>query len=153
MKLASAMRLGLIMLGAMARQRHRQVIHSLTSLLYDKEPLLEAFLNLLGNAVLAEALVRVDKILDENGQGCQMYVVLVGLGRYVRHYNGMRRQCPNAAVVACPPQGANDGFLQLVACTRNGGGFAAKTPIVINFGAEYDHASRLGADDPDMKRF
>ena len=125
----------------------------MSCLLYDQEPLLEAFLNLSGNAVLAEALVRVDKIMDEDGLATQIYAVLVGLGRYVRHYNGIRRQGPNAALVACPAEGSNDGFLRLVATTRNGGGIAAKTPIVINFGAEYEHGSRLGADDPEMKRF
>jgi len=68
-----------------AGQTSSKVIHNLSCLLYDQESLLEAFLNLSGNAVLAEGLVRVDRIMDEEGLHTHVYAVLVGVGRYVRH--------------------------------------------------------------------
>ena len=73
----------------------------------------------------------------------------------MRHYLGVRRAGPNTSLVVDVSSGANDGLLSLVARTRNQSGIAARSPLALNFGNEYNFAAtkEQDVDEPDAKKF
>ena len=73
----------------------------------------------------------------------------------MRHYLGVRRAGPNTSLVVDVSSGANDGLLSLVARTRSQSGIAARSPLALNFGNEYNFAATKEQDvgEPDAKKF
>ena len=127
-----------------------------TGLLYDSVASLTTFLSHGGNRVL------VDRLLEIRGLGLadetdgSLYMAITGVARYLRHYLGVRRGGPNAVLMVQTGNGCGDGLVKCVVQTRNGVGIAAKSPVVINYGNEYDiNVATLAAasDEGDAKRF
>ena len=99
---------------------------------------------------LRERVVRIGNVLNADGEPCSVYVVLTGLGRYLRHYLGVRRGGANVQICVNVGTGANDGLLTLKVKTRNQRGIAPKSPLVLNFGQQYEFAY---GDQPAPKKF
>lgn len=135
-------------------RREGEVLCPLRSLLFDAATALEGFLSEGGNKVFSDRLVRVDGcILAPSGGVSPVYVALVGVGRFLSHFAGVRKSGPNAKIEVNCGAGAGDGFLSLVVSTRNGVGIAARSQIVINFGNEFDLQFKPDLEEPDAKRF
>ena len=127
---------------------------SLRSLLFDSAGRLESFLSTAGNKFLGERLLKISGcLLDEGETGSDVYAVLVGCGRYLKHFLGIRKGGPNVEMVVDPSQGVSDKYLSLVVKARNNAGIAAKTQVVSNFGADWDVSVRHDLDEPDAKWF
>ena len=85
-----------------------------------------------------------------------LYMALTGAARYIRHYLGVRKGGPNAIFKVQTAKGCGDGLVTCVVQTRNGVGIAAKSPIVINYGNEYDVSvatTAAASDEGDAQRF
>ena len=76
--------------------------------------------------------------MQEDGNLQDVYASLVGAGRYMRHFLGLRKAGPDVALIADPGQGPSDSFLRLEDRTRNNVGIAARSIVVANFGVEWD---------------
>ena len=99
------------------------------------------------------SIVRIDNVmLDDADTVGSLYFVMTGVGRYLQHYAPLKKY-PNAILVVDTSAGVNDGLVNLVVRTRNKCGVAPGTPLVINYGMEYDHEG-VGAvvGQPDPKR-
>ena len=104
-----------------------EVICGVPQLLIDSWAKLQAFLGTAGNTALTDRLLKVtDVVLDEDGAPQSVFGVMVGAAGYIRHHAGLRRGGPNVALTASPMAGVGDGFVQLVARTRNHGGVRPK---------------------------
>ena len=127
-----------------------------TGLLYDSVASLTTFLSHGGNRVLVDRLLEIRGLgLADDTEG-SLYMAITGVARYLRHYLGVRRGGPNAVLVVQTGNGCGNGLLKCVVQTRNGVGIAAKSPVVINYGNEYDiNVATLAAasDEGDAKRF
>ena len=86
---------------------------------YENEALLTGFLNYPGNGALASPLMRIDGVLGVDGAPSSLYAVMVGLGRFVQHYQGIRKQGPNVVLQVDVSKGVNDGLVRVVASSRN----------------------------------
>jgi len=126
----------------------------LRGLLFDTLAGLESFLSEGGCKVLADRLVRVDGVeMDDSDSVSSLYMVMTGLGRFLRHFAGVRRSGPNAVIMVNCGTGAGDGFLSVAVSTRNRQGIAAHSPVVINYGNEYDLMFKADTEEPESKRF
>ncbi len=104
-------------------RREGDVSCGLSQLLFDSLQKLETFLSTGGNKILSDRLVKVTGVIsEEDGEPTDVYGALVGVGRFVNHYLGVRKGGPNVAIRASPGMGANDNFLTLEVCTRNHNG-------------------------------
>ena len=99
----------------------------LTGLVFDEVPKLMAVLAKYED--LRERVVRITNVLYGEGTPKSIYVVLAGLGRYTRHYLGIRRGGANVQLCVNAESGANDGLLTLKSKTRNQRGVAPKSPL------------------------
>ena len=99
----------------------------LTGLVFDCVPTLMAVLTKYED--LRERVVRITNVLDAEGLPKSVYVVLTGLGRYIRHYLGIRRGGANVQLCVNIGSGANDGLLAVKVATRNHRGIAPKSPL------------------------
>ncbi len=129
-----------------------QYICPLSAVFFDAHTALEAFLNAGGNKILGDRVVCIENVRRGPETGT-VWAVLVGAGRFLRHYLGVRRAGANATIELDLSKGAKDGCLGLRVRTRNGQGIAAKSPIVVNFGPGFDIARTAEADEPEMKKF
>ena len=79
---------------------------------------------------------------------------MTGIGRYVRHYSHVGAKLANVVLSVDLTAGTGDGFVQLIAKTRNRSGIAAGSVILLNFGVDYDHAAvtRVLADDAQQPK-
>ncbi len=135
-------------------RREGELVCLLRGLTFDSLKMLEQFLSEGGNRVLADRIVRVDGcILDPTGTVGPMFVALVGVGRFARHFLGAKRGGPNVELRVELAGGAGDGLLQLCVKTRNQAGIAAKGMIAVNLGSEFDLSFKADLDEPDAKRF
>ena len=89
----------------------RDTVCVLTGLVFDDVPKLMAVLTKYED--LRERVVRITNVLDAEGTPKSIYVVLSGLGRYTRHYLGIRRGGANVQLCVNVGSGANDGLLAL----------------------------------------
>ncbi len=128
------------------------IVCPLSALWFDTPGALESFLNIPANSILRDRLIQVDDVFHSEGRG-PIWGVLMGVGRYVRHYMGVRRAGPNAILTVDCSKGVRDGLVDLRVKTRNGQGIAARSPIVINYGSDYD-LTRIGEEEgQEAKRF
>ncbi len=144
---------GIINLHTLRPRREDDVICPLRCLAFDSLTKLEGFLSQGGNKLLADKLVKVAgcAVSDEEGKA-PVYTVLVGVGRYLRHFLGQRKG-PNCTIKVNNAVGVSDGFLSLQTRTRNSAGIASKSVLVIKFGPDYDLSIKPDLDEPDVKRF
>ena len=137
-------------------RREGDEICLVTGLLYDSVASLTTFLSRGGNRVLVDRLVEIRGLgLADETEG-SLYMAITGVARYLRHYLGVRRGGPNAVLMVQTGNGCGDGLVKCVVQTRNGVGIAAKSPVVINYGNEYDiNVATMAAasDEGDAKRF
>ena len=137
-------------------RREGDEICLVTGLLYDSVASLTTFLSHGGNRVLVDRLVEIRGLgLADETEG-SLYMAITGVARYLRHYLGVRRGGPNAVLMVQTGNGCGDGLVKCVVQTRNGVGIAAKSPVVINYGNEYDiNVATMAAssDEGDAKRF
>ena len=137
-------------------RREGDEICMVTGLLYDSVASLTTFLSHGGNRVLVDRLVEIRGLgLADETEG-SLYMAITGVARYLRHYLGVRRGGPNAVLMVQTGNGCGDGLVKCVVQTRNGVGIAAKSPVVINYGNEYDiNVATMAAssDEGDAKRF
>ena len=63
--------------------------------------------------------MRITNVLDAEGVANSVYVVLTGLGRYIRHDLGIRRGGAHVQLCAKVGSGADDELLALNVKTRN----------------------------------
>ncbi len=134
-------------------RRKGDVICGLSQLLFDNLQKLETFLSTGGNKILSDRLVKVTGVIsEEDGEPTDVYGALVGVGRFVNHYLGVRKGGPNVVIRASPGMGANDNFLTLEVCTRSHKGIAAHTVIAANFGVQWQDVLDDCGEQP-AKRF
>ena len=130
------------------------LVCSLPALLFDAIAKLEEFLSTAGNKYLSSRLAKISGCyLTEEDTASDVYAVLVGAARYLRHFLGLRKGGPNVAIVVNPSAGASDDFLSVVTSTRNNVGIAARGIVVANFGVDYSEAENVDFDEPDVKKF
>ena len=137
-------------------RREGDEICLVTGLLYDSVVSLTTFLSHGGNRVLVDRLVEIRGLGLEDETVGSLYMAITGVARYVRHYLGVRRGGPNAVLVVQTGNGCGNGLVKCVVQTRNGVGIAARSPVVINYGNEYDiNVATMAAasDEGDAKRF
>ena len=152
---------GVLTLCTLTARREGETICPISGLLFDTLASLESFLSEGGNKVMSDRIIRVDGvILDESGgvslesgDVSPVYMAVAGAARHMRHFAGVRKAGPNAVISVNTAKGAADGFLSLTVSTRNQAGVAARSPIVVNFGNEYDLAYQADSDEPEAKRF
>ena len=65
-----------------------------------------------------------------------VHCVLVGLGRLMRDYRGVRKH-PNVVFRVHAEKGPNDGFVEVVVRTHNACGIASGSELVADFGEHY----------------
>lgn len=119
-----------------AGRREGETILKLSCLWFDSDVSLNGFLRIPGNEGWRNKVVRVSGVKKE-GRPRDIYAVLVGVGQYINHYQGIKR-APNAQLVFSPHLGFSLGALSVVASNRNGTGIAPGVEILINYGLEYD---------------
>ena len=130
-----------------------EVVCGVSQLLFDSWAKLQAFLGTAGNTALADRLLKVtDVVLDEDGAPQSVFGVMVGAAGYIRHHAGLRRGGPNVAFTASPMAGVGDGFVQLVARTRNHGGIRPNSLLAADFGTDWV-ATEPTSDGPAAKKF
>ena len=140
-------------------RREGDEICFVTGLLYDSVASLTTFLSHGGNRVLVDRLLEIRGLGmadDTEGSLGSLYMAVTGVARFLRHYLGVRRGGPNAVLMVQTGMGCGDGLVKCVVQTRNGVGIAAKSPVVINYGNEYDiNVATMAAasDEGDAKRF
>ena len=137
-------------------RREGDEICFVTGLLYDSVASLTTFLSHGGNRVLVDRLVDIRGLGFADDTEGSLYMAITGVARYLRHYLGVRRGGPNAVLMVQTGMGCGDGLVKCVVQTRNGVGIAAKSPVVINYGNEYDiNVATMAAasDEGDAKRF
>ena len=123
-------------------RREGETLCLLPSLIFDSVPKLETFLSTGGNKILADRLIRITGVLvQEDAAPQDVFAALLGAGRYMRHFLGVRKAGPNVSLVAAPQHGATDKFLSLMVHTRNNVGIAARSIVVANFGVEWDSSA------------
>ena len=145
---------GVLTLYTSKARREGEELFPLRGLLFDTLAGLESFLSEGGCKVLADRLVRVDGVeMDDSDSVSSLYMVMTGLGRFLRHFAGVRRSGPNAVIMVNCGTGAGDGFLSVAVSTRNRQGIAARSPVVINYGNEYDLMFKADTEEPESKRF
>ena len=153
--------------------RDGDVVCTLGGVAYDSVENLRAFMN--GNPSgreLVGGLVRIDGVqhetLGDEGSASQslgdfspsapkfapIYFVMTGIGRYVRHHAQAGAKQANAVLSCNLGAGAGDGLVQLVVKTRNRSGIAAGSPVLLNFGMDYDHSvvSRVFAEEASQPK-
>ena len=90
---------GVLSLITLKARREGEVLCPLRSLLFDTLSSLEGFLSEGGNKVLADRIIRVDGVvLDEAGGVSPVYMAVTGIGRFLRHFAGVRKSGPNAII-------------------------------------------------------
>ena len=144
---------GVLSLVTLKARREGEELCPLRGLLYDSLTALESFLSEGGNKVLADRLIRVDGVADDTGGVSPVYMAVTGVGRFLRHFTGVRRSGPNAIINVDCSKGASDGFLSLVVSTRTKIGIAARSPVCINFGNKYDMLFKADSEEPEAKKF
>ena len=153
--------------------RDGDVVCNLGGLAYDSVETLRSFLNSNPSGrELVGGLVRIDGVqhetLGDEGSASQslgdfspsapkfapIYFVMTGIGRYVRHYAQAGAKQANAVLSCNLGAGAGDGLVQLVVKTRNRSGIAAGSPVLLNFGMDYDHSvvSRVFAEEASQPK-
>ena len=75
----------------------------------------------------------------------------------MRHYGALKK-APNTVLILNLAAGINDEMLTLAIRTKNKGGVARGTPLVLNYGLEFDHDvaltnATMDMTEPNMKRF
>ncbi len=105
-------------------RRDGDLICYLPSLFFDSEHAALKFLedNEMNHSFV-ERIVRITGVAD-GPRVIDVFAVQLGVGRYLHHYAGIRREA-NATIVAQPSNGTSEKCLSLVCQTRNGGGIAA----------------------------
>jgi len=140
--------------------RDGDVVCTIGGLAFDSIDNLRAFINTnpVGRDFLG-SLVRIDGVqhevlnaedgLGDSQQAAPIYFVMTGIGKYVRHYSQVGHKQANAVLTCHIGAGVCDGLLQLTVKTRNKSGIAAGSPILLNYGMDYDHAvvERMLAED------
>jgi hypothetical protein len=147
---------GVMHLVATKAFRENDKICDAAGLVFDSLDKLRAYLDAGDiNKVLVSVLIRIDGVHmneEDPPEVGSLYLAPTGAVRYARHYHPNKRS-PNAALSVDVAAGANDGLVSMVVRTRNKVGIAPGTPILINFGIDYDHeAATKVAGDPDTKR-
>ncbi len=144
-----------------AGKAHKEgdVVCSMAGLTFDSKAKLKEFLHagdvnkcLSSNMCQINGLVMSDEQPPKLGS---LFRVFTGLGRFVRPYGALKKS-PNVALVVNPGEGVNDGLVTLVVRTKNKGGVARGTPLVLNYGMEFDHDladSMATSGSPETKRF
>ena len=74
-----------------------ETICAATGILFDSIAMVRSFLARDGNALLADRMVMVENILQDDGSRCVVYCILTGAARHVHHYMGVRKAGSNAS--------------------------------------------------------
>ena len=112
-----------------------------TCMFFDDRNALNSFLALPGTTAWHNRVISIHNV-HRNGSPITIWAVMVGAARIVTHF-GRQRSCPNCVLVFEPAKGFNADSLHLVAQRPNRVGMSAHTPLLLNFGADFDiHAAR-----------
>ena len=135
-----------------------EIVCNVSALWYDTKAKVEAFLSSEGNRALADRLLRIDEVklaAESDTADGEIYGVMVGVAGFLQHWSNIRRGGPNLVLKVSTGHGFSDMLVQAVVQTRTGGGIAAKQPLVLNYGIEYDFslASNYSMSEPEAKRF
>jgi len=115
-----------------------------SALFFDEEPLLLSWLQQPGNDKYCDRVVAIPGV-KKVGEPRTIFAVLVGAAQYANNYLSIRK-APNAKLVFTPSRGFNEGSLQIHICTRNGAGVAKGSPILLDYGPEFQAPQRSGGD-------
>ena len=120
--------------------KENQEVMSLNGLTFDSTDKLRRFIETAGKEFLVPIL-RLDNIhLDDQlpPKVGSLYHVVTGAGKYIRHYASCRKSS-NVVLAIDTSKGLNDGLVTVRVRTRNKVGIAQGTPLLLNFGQDYDH--------------
>jgi len=118
------------------------------------------------NKALMPFMVQINGLLDgdggvqDDGQSSSSaaarkpgYLVGTGAGRFLRHYADVGKKRPNVRLAVNPAMGANDGLVSATVETATKTGIAARSWVVVNYGATYDFEAVASAmADSDAKK-
>ena len=118
------------------------------------------------NKSLMSFMVQINGLLDgdggvqDDGQSSSSaaarkpgYLVGTGAGRFLRHYADVGKKRPNVRLAVNPAMGANDGLVSATVETATKTGIAARSWVVVNYGATYDFEAVASAmADSDAKK-
>ena len=113
---------------------------SLNGLTFDSIDKLRRFIESSGKEFLAP-IIRLDNVhLDDQSppKVGSLYHVVTGAGKYIRHYASCRKTS-NLRLEIDTSKGINDGLVKVRVCTRTKVGIAQGSPLLLNFGQDYDH--------------
>ena len=113
---------------------------SLNGLTFDSIDKLRRFVETAGKEFLAP-IIKLDNVhLDDASppKVGSLYHVVTGAGKYIRHYS-LSRKSANVVLEVDTSKGINDGLVKLRVRTRNKVGIAQGSPLLLNFGQDYDH--------------
>ena len=142
----------------------QDTVFNASGLSFDSLPKLRTFLG--SSQAASEAIgglvkirgVRFDDGLGDDASPPQpgdLYHVILGLAKLVTPLHMSKKKHSNITLHLDLAQGANDGLLKVIVATRNKCGVAAGSPLVMDYGMEYDHdivAEQVAATGRDPKR-
>ena len=120
--------------------KENEEVMSLNGLTFDSIDKLRRFVETAGKEFLAP-IIKLDNVhLDDASppKVGSLYHVVTGAGKYIRHYS-LSRKSANVVLEVDTSKGINDGLVKLRVRTRNKVGIAQGSPLLLNFGQDYDH--------------
>ena len=82
-------------------------------------------------------------------QPVEIWAVLVGVAQYIQDFHDIRPRA-NAVLEFDPTRGINSDSLKVVVCTRTGVGISAGSPILLNYGANFNFESACAKNSSDF---
>ena len=129
-------------------RRDGEIVCSASALFFDSFADLVSLLRLPGNARFAD---RVCNILGVHRaeQPVEIWAVLVGVAQYIQDFHDIRPRA-NAVLEFDPTRGFNSDSLKVVVCTRTGVGISAGSPILLNYGTNFNFESACAKNGSDL---
>ena len=112
----------------------------MNGLTFDSMEKLRRFIEASGKEFLSLVL-RIDNVHLNNETPPKvgpLYHVVTGAGRFIRHYTPIRKS-PNVVLEIVTSRGLNDGLVKVFVRARNKVGIAQGSPLLLNYGQDYDH--------------
>jgi hypothetical protein len=131
-------------------RRDGEIVCSASALFFDSFDDLVSLLRLPGNARFADRVCKITGV-QRADQPVEIWAVLVGVAQYIQDFHGIGiRTLANAVLEFDPSRGFNSGSLNVVVSTRKGDGIPAGSPILLNYGPNFNFESACAKDGSDL---
>lgn len=124
-------------------KREGEIVCEASALFFDDFDVVMGLIK--ANPRFGDRVCRIEGV-HRAGEKVVVYAVLVGIAQFIQHYTGYRTR-HNAILEFDPSLGFNSGCLKVVASTRTGVGIAAGSPVLLNYGADYDFQNPPPSDE------